>query len=463
MIDTATAVRPAHAWAEDAFFYHLYPLGCFGAPARNDYRSAPVPRLAELHGWLDHLQALGITALYLGPVFESTAHGYDTVDYYRVDRRLGDAGTLKALADDLHARGMKLVLDGVFNHVGRDHAAFRDVRKHGVASRYAGWFHLDPSKRSPCGDAFSYEGWHGHYDLVKLNTSNPEVRAHLFGAVKAWIEAFDLDGLRLDAADVLDLEFQAELAAFCRALKPDFWLMGEVIHGMYSDWTTTGGLDSVTNYNLYKAFWSSHNDRNYFELAHQLDRQFGPSGIYRGMNLYNFVDNHDVERIGSILKMPREHLEPLHALLLTLPGSPSLYYGSETAVPGKKEKHSDTSLRPRLRPDDLAKAGAQPNLADFIARWARHRRDIEALRRGTYQTLLVTNEQLAFARRTETSVAVVAVNMAREAVTLRLPVRPGSTWKNVETQAQVRVMNGVLDIQVPKLGACLVVQVGEGT
>ena len=163
-------------WAEESFFYHIYPLGLTGAPARNDFHSTPVPRLEQLYGWLNHIQWLGADAIYLGPVFESTAHGYDTVDYFHVDRRLGSDETLAAFAAEVHRRGMRLVLDGVFNHVGRNFWAFHDVREHGEASPYKDWFHnLRFGEQSPCGDPFTYEGWAGYYDLVKLNLKNPAV------------------------------------------------------------------------------------------------------------------------------------------------------------------------------------------------------------------------------------------------------------------------------------------------
>ncbi len=408
-------------WAQDAVFYHVYPLGALGAPARNDFSSAPQARLEELHAWLEPLQALGVTAFYFGPAFESTAHGYDTADYYRVDRRLGDDAALARWSKALHGRGMRLVLDAVFNHVGRDFWAFRDVQRNGAHSPYAGWFHLDFGRRSPCGDPFYYEGWNGHYDLVKLNTSHPGVKEHLFGAVRHWIEAYEIDGLRLDAADVLDKGFQQELATFCRTLRPDFWLLGEVIHGDYKGWAGPHMLDSVTNYELYKGLYSSHNDRNYFELAHSLNRQFGSGGLYRDLSLYTFLDNHDVERIASRLKRS-SHLYPLHALLFTVPGVPSLYYGSEWGMLGKKAHNSDAPLRPAFHPQAGPRQGTEPDLAAAVSRFARLRRAHPALREGGYRQLHVSAEQFAFLRSCQDEQLVVAVNASDEPVEIRLPI-----------------------------------------
>jgi glycosidase len=217
-------------WARDAFFYHIYPLGlCGAADIRNDHTAPPTPRLRRLWPWIGHLRALGVNALYLGPLFEAGTHGYDTADYYQVDRRLGDNALLAELVAALHAAGIRVILDAVFNHVGRDFWAFRDLQARGAASPYRHWFAgLDFGRRSPYGDPFAYEGWHGHYDLVKLDLAQPDVRGHLFDAAESWIRDFTIDGLRLDAADCIDPAFLRDLAAHTRRQRPDFWLVGEV-------------------------------------------------------------------------------------------------------------------------------------------------------------------------------------------------------------------------------------------
>ncbi|MBD0318851.1 MAG: alpha-amylase, partial [Gemmatimonadetes bacterium] len=392
-------------------FYHIYPLGLCGAPRHNDFTAEPQPRLAEIHDWIPHLRELGVTALYLGPLFESTEHGYDTADYYTVDRRLGDDRTLAELVRALHAAGIRVILDGVFHHVGRDFWAFRDLQANGEASRFRDWFAgVDFGRRSPYGDAFSYDAWRGHHNLVKLNLRNPEVREHLFGAVAKWVGEFGIDGLRLDVAEDIDPDFLRALASFCRGLAPGFWLLGEAIHGDYRRLANPETLDSATNYELYKGLYSSHNDRNYFEAAHSLQRQFGGGGMYAGLSLYNFADNHDVNRVASTLKEPA-HLYPLYTLLFTVPGVPSIYYGSEWGIAGAKQGGDDAPLRPRLRPSDAARA-PHPELAAWIARLAGIRRDTRALRHGAYRQLHVASEQLAFARTLQGEMAVVAVNAA---------------------------------------------------
>lgn len=411
-------------WSEQAVFYHIYPLGLCGAPARNDFAAAPVPRLERLTPWLDQARGLGANAVLLGPVMESTAHGYDTADLFQVDRRLGDNAALASLAGQARARGLRLVLDGVFHHVGRDFWAFRDVLALGQESRFVDWFHLDFTRRGPQGEAFAYETWNGCADLVKLNLMNPEVKSHLFEAVACWLRDFEIDGLRLDAADKLDLGFLAELAAHCRRLKPGFWLMGEVLHGDYRRWIDQGGLDSVTNYECYKGLYSSHVDGNYFEIAHSLRRQFAKHGLYRGLTLYSFVDNHDVDRLASRLD-DQAHLYPAHCLLFTMPGVPSVYYGSEFGLTGTKAAHDDRPLRPALDLEGLRRQSPQPDLAPAIARLARLRRESPALARGDYQELSLRPCSLVFSRRSPEQWLVVGVSAEKALLRLDLAL-PGA-------------------------------------
>ncbi len=447
-------------WAQDAIFYHIYPLGLCGAPAANDFSSAPVPRLEQLHGWLDHLEELGVNAVYLGPVFESGTHGYDTADYHRVDRRLGDGSTLAGLSAALHRRGMRLVLDGVFHHVGRDFWAFRDVRQRLEGSDRRGWFRgLSFGGRSPYGDPFTYEGWDGHLELVRLELRNRQVVEHLLGAVDGWIREYGIDGLRLDAADRLDAEFLQELAGFCRRRRPDFWLLGEAVHGDYRRLANPSMLDSVTNYECYKGLWSSHNDRNYFEIAYALERQFGGHGLYRDLPLYAFADNHDVNRVASTLRRP-EHLAPLYTLLFTMPGVPSLYYGSEWGIGGLKRDGSDRALRPALEPPRTGMEVPRPELPALIARLARARRSSRALRRGSYRPLHVSGEQLAFCRQAEGELAVAAVNAADRPVTLELQLPPGAGATLLADALQpgaVPVRGGRLSVELPANGGRVLV------
>ncbi len=436
-------------WAADAVFYHIYPLGFCGAPARNDFSAAPVDRLGRISQWLPHMRALGVNALYLGPLFESSAHGYDTADYSTVDRRLGSNANLSRLSNQIHAAGMRLILDGVFNHVGRDFWAFRDLQRNGELSPYKDWFAgVRFEEQSPYGDAFTYQPWEGHYDLVRLNLHNPQVREHIFEAVRAWVREFAIDGLRLDVAYCLDIDFLHELAAFCRSLKADFWLLGEVVHGNYAAWANPQTLDSVTNYEVYKGLYSSLADRNYFEIAYSLNRQFGPDGIYKDIPLYNFADNHDVDRVASKLNDPAQ-LQSLYLLLFTIPGIPAIYYGSEWGLAGQRSPQDDSALRPCLDLEEMKRFAPQPHLSQLIARLAALRADLPALRHGAYAQLFVSHEQLAFARCSADQKIVVLLNAAVQpaAFDLALPVKAREAMDTLNPGAGFPVENGKLLVE----------------
>lgn len=425
----------------DRIFYHIYPLGLSGAPLRNDFSSPAGNCFQVLTQDLDRIKSLGVNALYIGPVFESTAHGYDTVDYYHIERRLGNNQSFKDFSIACHEKGIKVILDAVFNHTGRDFFAFKDLIQNGSNSQYKDWYlNINFSGRSEFGDPFDYDGWAGCKDLVKLNLENPQVRDHIFNAVKFWKEEFLIDGLRLDAADVISKNFLDELGTFCRNLAPDFWLMGEVVHGDYNDWAREGRIDSVTNYQIYKALWSSLNEQNLYELSYNLNREFGPDGIYRYAPLYNFLDNHDVDRIGSVIKEQR-HLYLVYGLLFTIPGIPSIYYGSENAIHGKRNAEGDRELRPSLPPFNPMPEWAKPSieakdLFQNIQRFSKIRQENKALQTGSYQELSITNTSFAFKRKEENYTgaypqeAIVMVNSAFQEQKIQLPEQQG-TWEDV--------------------------------
>jgi cyclomaltodextrinase len=408
-------------WVNNSIFYHIYPLGFCGAPARNDFDTSPVGRLSKIRNWIPHLKQLGINAIYLGPVLESSAHGYDVADYFTVDRRLGTNDALSQLITTLHQNNIRVILDGVFHHVGRDFWAFQDVLKNGRDSAYRDWFFLSFDRTSPYNDPFVYEGWNGHFDLVKLNLNNPEVKAYLFQAIEMWTHEFKIDGLRLDAADAIDKNFLKELASYCKRRYPGFWLMGEVVHGDYTQWANSEMLDSVTNYECYKGLYSSHVDKNYYEIAYSLNRQFGPNGIYKNLALYSFADNHDVDRVASRLTDPA-HLHILYCLLFTIPGIPAIYYGSEWGIKGQKSNGSDAPLRPALDLTTMSQSAPHPNLIQTISKLSSIRSNSSALKFGDYQQLFVAHQQFAFARRFEDNLVIVVVNASEEVVSLELAI-----------------------------------------
>lgn len=399
----------------DKFFYHIYPLGLCNCPKKNDFSSPAGNAFEKLTEDLDRLKNLGINALYIGPIFESSAHGYDTLDYFHVDRRLGNNEKFADFCKECHNRGIAVILDTVFNHTGREFFAFKDLQQNGWNSNYKDWYlKIDFSRKSNFGDCFDYEGWAGCKDLVKLNLENSEVRNHLFSAVDFWIDNFHIDGLRLDAADVMSKKFLKDLSNHCKNKKSDFWLMGEVVHGDYNDWINQGELDSVTNYQIYKSLWSAFNDKNLFELSYNLKREFGAGGIYKSFLPYNFLDNHDVNRLGSTIKNTK-HLFLLYGLLFLIPGIPSIYYGSEFGIRGTRNNQGDFELRPSLPPfsqiPDFAKPFVNSEvLYETITKFAKLRQNQIALQKGDYKELSITNETLAFERTFFGEKIIVAIN-----------------------------------------------------
>ena len=389
-------------WYDESVFYQIYPLGLCGAPQAND--GVQEHRLRRILDWIPHIEKLGCGAVLLNPLFESDAHGYDTRDYRRVDVRLGTNGDLKELVAALHERGIRVVLDGVFNHVGRGFWAFRDVQEKKWDSPYRDWFHISFDGNSGYNDGFWYEGWEGHFELVKLNLRNGAVADYLLDTVRFWVEEFGIDGLRLDVAYCLDRDFIARLRQFCCSLRPDFFLVGETLHGDYNQWVGEGKCHSCTNYECYKGLYSSLNDLNLFEIGHSLRRQFGsePWCLYRGKKLLNFVDNHDVTRVAGILRNPA-HLPVIYGLLFAMPGIPCIYYGSEWGAQGDKA-HGDAALRAAFeRPQ-------WNGLTDTIAAMAAARRRSAALRDGEYAEVLLTNRQYIFERRCGDERVLCAVN-----------------------------------------------------
>ncbi len=438
-------------WIDGAIFYHMYPLGLLDAPARNDMEEDIEHRLSALAEWGRHAATLGCNAVYLGPVFESTSHGYDTIDYTRVDRRLGDNQDLADLIASYHGQGLRVILDGVFNHVGREFHAFQDLLERGAESPFRDWFvNVDFSQRSPLGDPFSYYAYEGNFDLVKLNLHNADVREHLFDVARRWFREFDIDGIRFDAVDGIDHGFLKDFAAVCREANPDCWLMGEVVNGDYREWTEPGELDSCTNYEAFKGLYSSFNDRNLFEIAWSLNREFGPDGVYRHLRLYSFADNHDVNRVASLLHRA-EDLASLYAILFAMPGVPSIYYGSEWGISGDKGQANDVVLRPALNLTDAA-AAPHPWLAGFIAQLAEIRRASPALRYGDYRQLHVSPEQLAFQRLADDEVALVVVNAwdGTADVELAVDLVDGLCLVDgLDVATSVSVASGQLRVSVP--------------
>ena len=389
-------------WAEETVMYQIYPLGMCGAPYAND--GALEHRILRVIDWIPHLKKLGVDSVMFNPVFESDTHGYNTRDYRKIDVRLGTNEDFKKVCDALHAAGIRVVLDGVFNHVGRGFWAFQDVLEKKWESPYKDWFNINLGGNSDYNDGLWYEGWEGHYDLVKLNLEHPDVRQYLLDSVGMWIDEFGIDALRLDVAYMVNRNFLKALRWYVDQKKADFYLIGEILRGDYRQIVDPSMCNSATNYECAKGLWSSFNSMNLFEINHSLMRQFGPEPWcpYTGLHFLSFVDNHDVTRAATILNNPR-HLPLLYAVMFGMPGFPCLYYGSEWGVKGDK-KDGDPALRPEIE------APQWNELTTWIAQLAQAKKTSEALCYGSFRSVLLTTKQCIFERKSEHERVLVAVN-----------------------------------------------------
>ena len=394
---------------KNAVFYHIYPLGFCGVinNKKNILSASGFDKFDDK--WINHLKNMGINSVYFGPIFQSSYHGYDTIDYLKIDDRLGKNDDFKNIVSKLHANNIRVIIDGVFNHVGRDFWAFVDVKNNKANSQYSSWFNIDFNGNSNYNDGFYYEGWEGHYDLVKLNLYNKNVRDYLLHVVEEWVHEFDIDGIRLDVAYLLNKDFIKELRLTTNKFNNDFWLMGEMIHGDYNSIVSPEMLHSATNYELYKGLYSSHNDKNYFEIAYSLNRQFGEYGIYKNLTLYNFVDNHDVNRIATIINDKR-YLNNIYTLLFTIPGVPSIYYGSEWGIEGDKSI-TDLNLRPELSIDNFDNDDKSKKLEDFITKLISIRKNNKELTLGIYKEFIVKNKQFVFGRYLNDNWIIILLNL----------------------------------------------------
>lgn len=406
------------AWYNESIFYHIYPLGAFDAPKRNLGDETAGSRILQLLEWIPHLKGLGIGAVYIGPIFESVSHGYDTTDYFTPDRRLGTKEDFKEVFSALHENGIRIVLDGVFGHVGREFGPYRDVCANGDTSQYRHWFeNLQMGWGNPTGDPVTYSNWGGDWNLVRLELRSADVRNYLLQAAGSWIDDYDIDGLRLDTADVLDTSLFRDLNSYCKGRKGDFWLMGEYMNCANCQTMTPDMLDSITNYEFWKGLYSSFNSKNLFEISYAANRQTNPEwGMYRGKSLYNFLDNHDQTRIANMLS-DRRLLPTLYTMLFALPGIPSIYYGSEWGMEGVKGGGGEADYPLRKPMTKEAMEAGDRSLMDHISDVAAIRNSSPALQYGSYKNIREGNEQLLFARESGGELALCAVNISDQPFT----------------------------------------------
>ncbi|GAA4180379.1 alpha-amylase family glycosyl hydrolase [Gryllotalpicola koreensis] len=324
----------APPWVRSAVWWHIYPLGFGGG-------------LRRIERYLDYARELGASGVALGPVFASETHGYDTVDHFRIDSRLGQDSDFDALIAAAHERGLRIALDGVFNHVGRSHPRFLQALEDPAVARE--WF-------QPVGDDFYV--WEGHRQLVTLNHDSPAVADYVAAVMTHWLDR-GASAWRLDAAYSVPRAFWARVLPRVRASHPEAYLWGEQIAGDYAGLVRDGGLDSVTQYELWKAIGSSIHDHNFFELAWSLKRH---QQLLADFVPFTFLGNHDVSRVATRIGDSR-HLAHAVVVLFTVAGTPAVYYGDERGLLGVKEDRvgGDDAVRPAYpdRPDELDPAGAE--------------------------------------------------------------------------------------------------------
>lgn len=411
--------------AFEKIVYQIYPLGAAGAPYENDFKLEHRLGRFEEKEWLDHYKKLNSDMILFNPLFESVSHGYDTIDYRKVDSRLGDNEDLKHLVDTLHANGISVLFDAVFNHVGRDFPQFKDVLENRENSRYKDWFHIDFNGSNSYNDGLHYDNWEGYDALVRLNLKNPEVVQYLLDTVDFWVDEFGVDGLRLDVAYCLDQDFLRALHQHVKEKNPEFFLLGETLHGDYNTWVNDQMLDSCTNYECYKGLFSSFNSKNFYEILYSLNRQFGKETwcLYTGKHLLSFVDNHDVPRIATQLENKKD-LPSIYAMMFTMPGIPAVYYGSEWGIEGNKG-NNDQDIRPEVRTPEWNE------LSDVIAKLGKIRKEHLELVYGDYAQIAINNPWCIFARNLDGKTVWTAINLQDDAV--NIPVDEHRPMENLMT------------------------------
>ena len=416
--------------------YQIYPLGAAGAPFENDH--VLTHRLGRFEEWTDHLKKLNMDMVLFNPLFESVSHGYDTIDFRKVDARLGDNEDLKHLMNHYHENGISVLFDAVFNHVGREFGPFQDVLKNRENSRYKDWFIIDFGGNNSYNDGLWYQNWEGHDALVKLNLRNSEVVSELLSVVDFWIDEFGVDGLRLDVAYCLDQDFLRTLHNHVKSRNPEFFLLGETLHGDYNTWVNDQMLDSCTNYECYKGLYSSFNSKNFYEILYSFNRQFGkePWCLYTGKHLLSFVDNHDVNRIAS--QLDNKNLLPaLYAMLYTMPGIPAVYYGSEWGMEGRKNAN-DTELRKEVRTPEWN------DLTETISKLARIHKEHPELIYGDYTQIAINNPWAIYQRSLDGKSVWTAINLTDQPV--NIPVNAHQSMTDLMTGESIEI-NGSVPVE----------------
>ena len=447
-------------WVKKGIIYHIYPLGFFGAPYNSRDESETVNRLEKIREYYSHFQEMGVDIIQFGPIFESVSHGYDTTDYFKIDHRLGTNELFKEVVDELHGMGIKVIVDGVFNHVGREFFSFKDVQEHKQHSSKQGWHYIDFSQSymNPHMDGFDYKPWEGFYDLVKLNLDNHEVRDYFFNVAKYWLGEIGIDGWRLDVAYLIENHFWRDFKHACKSVKSDSVLIGEMIHGPYSQKIGQDLLDAGTGYAIYKSIFNGINEGNLWELKGVLEQSFHPQwGQNKNIALMNFLGNHDVTRIRSILKDER-HVIPAFLILFTLNGFPKIYYGDEigltgVVIPGRSDRDVRKSMPPSTQERDPYGQSIFANIKRFI----QFRKENHALVYGNLTPVWADNTKsnmIAYLRKSSQQTLLVVVSTSFETKKVKIPLwnqgLDGSQFIDLlNSSEEYWVHNNQIEIDVP--------------
>lgn len=440
-------------WYQNAVFYQIYPYSFCGAP-RYKEENTMLDRLSKISLWIPHLKKMGVTALYLNSIFESMEYGYDISDLKIVDKRLGNNKTFKNLCDELHKNDMKIIIDAIFNYVGRDFWAFKDVQKNGVASKYCGWFqNLNFGKKSPYGDEFCYEGIDGRFNLVKLNLRNPNLINYLFEIMEFWINEFDIDGIKFDSAEFMDFDFFKRARKHCKKIKPDFWLLGDISQGDYKRWVNSEMLDSATNYELCNAIYNTFNEENFHILNHLVNKQYGNLGLYKGMNLFNFADNHVLNKIMSSIKN-ENHVLNIYTILYTIVGVPSIYYGSEFSLKGEKINNFYEELRPCLELEELDFKKSE--IYNHLKELGKIYKEYVSLRKGSYQTVLVEKSYWIYKKEYENQVSYIFMNLTDVEVEIKSDIEKLNYYDVFGNSSSI-FANERIELKIPPFSSVILV------
>ena len=409
-------------WAKTAIVYHIYPLGFFGAPKYGKDESGKVDRLLEIRNFYNHFKNLGVNVIQFGPLFESVSHGYDTIDYMKIDHRLGTNDLFEQITTELHNMNIRVIIDGVFNHVSREFSSFKDIQAYKEKSRQLNWHFVDFTRDNPYKDGFDYQNWEGYYELVKLNLNEKDVRDYIFSVSNYWLKEIGIDGWRLDVAYLISTNFWREFRQASKKTKPDCILIGEMIHGPYDKWIGPELLDVGTGYQVYKSIWSAINSNNMYELKAILERSFHQEwGLFKDITLLNFLGNHDCMRIRSILRDDR-YLFPAFLFLLTTNGIPKIYYGDEIGLKGVKTEQSDEEIRrpmPRSS-DEWPSMGKE--IFRNIQKLIQIRHINHAITHGDLTPVYADKNILAFIRRSTKQTLLIIINTNFEKTEKTIPL-----------------------------------------